>query len=251
MLHYPIIMPLLGAVSARFGKDRFMKISGWIFLLSPFLTFSRSGMVLSLIIIFLYGAYKIFCWFRDSIRSGRIRKNLKTAAIVTSIVAVLFSLSLLAFEGERKFFATLADRVFAIRDTGNNSRLNTWGAIFRSFLDSNILFGEFAGTRTNIVRNILGKSGVANSLASGASVTESGFLEIMISFGLLGALFYYSIFILSIIRLLFGKKEHLLAFAMTGVMIQTFFYQSVEVLPFMFTAALLPLLASGKSPEKK
>ncbi len=104
------------------------------------------------------------------------------------------------------------------------------------------------GYFTNIVRNILGHSHLME-LRPGTGVAESGFLEILASYGFLGIISYYSVFILSFINIYFIRKEKFLGFVLLGAVIQTLFYQSIEVLPYIFTLSLIPLCANNIRQE--
>ncbi len=251
MLHYPIIMPLIGVIIIRFSSKKWAGIFGVIFLLVPFVTFSRSGILITSIILFLYFANKAIDLFLKIKRGEKININ-KLRRVLVFTAAIVLTAGLLYFTQKRvsNYVNSIFERITAFQDTGNSLRYSVWKDKWDSYRSTNLLFGEKTAFYTNIVRNILGMQSKAVSLTGDLFVAESSLLELLNSFGLLGTLFYFSVPFLCLYRLLFKQKERLLGFALSAVIIQSFFYQSIEVLPFVFTLGLIPLLANNASKQE-
>ncbi len=277
MLHYPILMPIFGVITIRFIKNHVIQIIGLIFLCVPFFAFSRSGIVITLTILLLY-IYNYFILLINSRKSnnessGNINEvlkpehfdqnfkrldtlpesigkkvkiiNWKKIVIVyipilmiafIIFIAIIFSSKNISF-----FLKALFERIFAFKDTGNLGRLQVWNTIIKLYFKTNMIFGEYTGAFTNITLNILHSGNIFNMGI--VRVPESGFLQILTGYGILGLISYYCALFFSFFRICFIYKEKLLSFALLGVIIQTLFYQSTEVLPFVFLFSLLPLLA--------
>jgi hypothetical protein len=236
MLHFPILMSIIGAIILRFEKKLPLKILGFLFMLIPFLVFSRSGILISSIAC---GAYALRWIITER---NNIWKNLKQAILPVSILITAVVIISVIFSPLRNYLIAAFGKIFTFHDISNNGRFIIWGKVLDLYSKTNIVIGEMTGYYSNIVKNILGYSKLLDR-GSGIGVTESGFLEILTSYGLFGVIAYYSAFTLSFIMIYFHKKEYFLAFVLLGVMIQTFFYQSIEVLPIVFTLSLLPMLA--------
>lgn len=246
-LHFPLIICLIGIISYRFSKPVWKKAVSILFILTPFLIFSRSGMVIAgftisgyLFWVLIQKISKILTQ-APGIRKKYIIKSFLVLLFLLLICIILFSIPVL-----KDYSIALFERIFNFHDTGNSIRYKTWAALISEFNKSILVFGEFTGMATNIIRNILGSSKLMDHSPFYLGVTESGFLEILTGFGLLGLLSYYGIWINAIIRL-FRRCEALFAFSLIGALIQTLFYQSTEVLPFMFTLSLIPMMVNSKS----
>lgn len=246
-LHFPLVMPLIGALTIRFEKNRVFKMIGFLFILIPFTSMSRSGMVIAffiLIALAIYGSRAFYHFIRQDIKKRYGYIIAAAAALLTIILIAVF------VPAVNKIAGLIWLRVSDIGDMANTSRFKTWASHIGTYLKTNLVFGEYSGFSTNIVSNILGYNRLGEKNLFLGGVPESGLLSILVSFGMAGVLSYYGIFIVQIIKL-FRKKELLLGFALLGAAVQTLFYQSVEVLPFMFTLALIPLCANSASPTDR
>lgn len=240
-LHFPLVMPVLGALVIRFEKSLVIRIFAFLFILIPFTSMSRSGMVLSTFILLALALQGIrtFCVFIAEDVQKRFGYIVGASAlIVAAVLAVIFVPPL------NKLAGLVWLRVSDFGDMSNTSRFKTWASHLQAYLKTNLIFGEYAGYSTNIVSNILGYNRLGGTVQLIGGVPESGVLSILIGTGLAGLITYYGVFIVQLTRL-FRKKEFLLGSALLGATVQTFFYQSTEVLPFMFTLALIPLLANS------
>ncbi len=248
MLHYPIIIPLFGAVILRFG-NKWRKIAGVIFFLAPLLTFSRSGILIVLIagLLFLIymGVSHIIIWLKKTDSKLILRKLIPffTALIVTAFCIILLYLFI---SPVRNFLNIIGERLTDLNAQGNVSRFIVWSEMLDRYLKTNMIIGEMTGFYTNITGNIFGLDRMHAFYGRYGPSPESGFLEILTGFGFLGVAIFYGTFISVFYRLFFKQKEHFLSFVFLAAVIQSLFYQSIEVLPFMFALGLIPFFVNNK-----
>ncbi len=237
-LHLPIIMPLLGAAALRFAGKRYLKLSGIVFLLVPFLVFSRSGMIISAFVFAGLAAVII----KDAGSRGRILRILIPLLCLAAAVTIV----LIAVKPLRSYAATLAVRIFIFNDKGNISRFSIWSSGLNAFFKTNMIFGEYTGFSSNIVNNFFHNELMAFNSPLATTTLESGLLEMILSYGILGAVLYYGSLIFSAVMNM-KRGEMLLSFTTAGVIIETLFYQSVEILPFVFAVSLIQFLVNSRS----
>lgn len=123
-------------------------------------------------------------------------------------------------------------RVWDLQEEGNNLRVAIWTEIYVYWTNTNLWFGEYTGMVGNTTNFLAGGIGL---------VAESGALQQLINFGLLGFLFFYAVMLLSYFAI--EKECTFLRALFISAMIQTAFYQSTEVLPYMAMLAFLPTLS--------
>lgn len=116
---------------------------------------------------------------------------------------------------------------------GNPGRLRAW-------YNGIALWSEgilFVGDRTGVVTQTTAR------LLEGREMiqVESGVLQQLINFGLLGLIAYYGLW-LAIYQAI-DDRHIWLRGAVVGGAVQSFVYMSVEVVPFMITIAMLPLIS--------
>lgn len=218
-LHYPLVTSLLTFIFlGLYGQQRnkLYLIAGLVAIAGTFSSYSRSGMVLTLV-----GLVAGTLMSRGV--NSKIRLVLGFAA---GVPAFLF---LFPIEG-------LGDRFFSIFDTegaGNVGRVSAWLGAFEHWLDSPILLGAYTSAHSNITANLaaLEQDGAA----------ESSIFQLLLSFGLLGLLAYYGL-ILASFRACIDIPVWFRA-GLVGAIVQSCFYQSIEVLPFMALLALMPFIS--------
>ncbi len=232
-LHYPIIMILLGMISLQWyalSKKKLYLWSGLIFCLAPLAAASRSGALILLASILFYPLVAPF------------RKSKKIIILITLIIACGF-LSFLYFSKESRnspLHNMVHHMVMAAskKSIGNNIRINIWNRVISEWVGTNLLIGEEAGKYTNASNNMLAKKKLDTNKSR---VTESSVLQLLMNFGLIGMVLFYAI-LLQIPR--FIHPGHcLLKAAFYASLIQTLFYQSIEVVPFMTLLFLFPVIS--------
>ncbi|MGA2141039.1 MAG: hypothetical protein ABSG94_01330 [Brevinematales bacterium] len=249
-LHYPVIIPVLGAVIMRFG-GKWQKIAGALFFIAPLIAVSRSGMLITILAFLLYAAYlslKLFAgWLRKPDKNISFKKLAPVIAGVLSVILCIILLYIFvpAVKGQA---GMLCARMTDLKDSGNLNRYKTWSGIVHRYLKTNLILGELTGFYTNITGNVTGNKSIL-LLNGGIIVAESGFLEILTSFGILGVIVFYGTMAGLYFRVFFSRREMFLGFVFIACVLQTFFYQSVEVLPFMAALAFSAYFVNNKPSE--
>ena len=222
-LHYPLLMSLFSFICLEWARSSGSKLylaSGLIFSLSTIMVVSRSGMFIVFLSYLFYFCYcLIYSW--------------RQALIMFSVAFAFLSSLLLAFLQLKTGVARmLAVRLFtstSSQSAGNDVRVQIWQRIWDAWSSSNLLIGEYAGMVTN-----------ANQFGSRSmfTIAESSILQQLMNFGLLGMLSFYGLLFFLYTRI---QKEHiLLRFSYIAGVLQTSFYQSIEVVPFIVLLAFIP-----------
>jgi hypothetical protein len=130
----------------------------------------------------------------------------------------------------------LTDRILSIADplgAGNAVRIEQWSDVFTLWTQSPLIVGAHTGLFTNVTSNLSSQS---------VGVAESGLLQMLISFGILGVVGFYGVMI-GTMRALPRVPSWFIAGAVGGIA-QSVVYQSIEVFPFMVVYALAPFVAT-------
>lgn len=221
-LHYPLIMFLLGAIIHSI-KNR-LDIFSLLAFGGVFFAFSRSGMML----VIFYLIFIFWGWFL----LGRLRVAAFDFYFFTITISVLLSIG-----WPIGLFELILQRMLSSLSStspGNDVRIEVWRYGWDIFVSGNIFFGENFGSKTNLMRNLTDLH---------AGVVESSFLQNLVNFGIIGTLIFYTIF-LFLYRYSLSLKVKAFVFAF---FCQSFVYQSIEVVPFIFGAFFLVSLVGPKA----
>lgn len=219
-LHYPIAISLLGFVLLGIYSTRrhwMYLVIGIAALAAGVITYSRSAMVLVLV--------------------GLVFGILLARGLVTRVRLILAAVAATAAVMILVPFGDYADRLLSIVDpegSGNESRRIAWTRVIELWADSPLLIGSHAGEFSNVTSNFADGDNIG--------VAESGFLQIGINFGLLGALGFYILMTIAIRNA--PRQPQWFRAGMIAAAVQSLFYQSVEVFPFMVIFALTPFIAN-------
>lgn len=218
-LHYPLMVSLICfAFVQTWASTRrsWHGIMALILAVAVAASFSRSGMV-----ILAGGA---LCYFAlSSSFNQRIRLGF--------VLIIVGALTLLAFEGTPYWNRYVGG--FDSEAAGNESRITKWYTGLEYWLDSPLLIGGYTGQFTNVTGNMGGES---------TGVLESGLVQQLVSFGLVGTILFYLLMVGIVLAV---NPAHLwLRAGLIGAMLQTLVYQSIEVVPFMVMFALMPLVST-------
>lgn len=213
-LHYPLIMILFASIVHTID-NKLTKIS-FLGYLSVFVAFSRSGMMLVSVIICMTILFKLHTF----------KIKLTISMIVYFVLTVFVVILFLTYSDVLNL---IWDRLISsvnINSAGNPGRIEAWSHGLKIIANSNFLFGNNFGTITNLTVNLTGAK---------SSVVESGFLQMLVNFGIIGTTLFYAIFAY-MYRYSYHRiqKGFLIAFVL-----QSFVYQSIEVLPFIMGSYLL------------
>ena len=226
MLHYPIILALIAYCLLQWHaitKEKTYLFSGLFFCLAQVAALSRSGM---LIVAGGYGFAVLLTILH------RPQTVLKAGFVLVLILAVLGA----ALASDRESLPyKVANRIVTSADShapGNADRIRKWRISAERWSSTQWLFGEMTGIATNS----------SFRFSSGSFfITESGFFQQLLNYGILGVISYYG-FLISIGLLI--RKEHIFLRAVfLSSIVETFVYQSVEVVSFMTLLMMLPWIS--------
>jgi len=225
--HYSIILSILTLfiyqywLSLKKAKYLFGFLIGVIGVL---LSLTRSGSMILVLAFFPYICYKLY-----SNHLVKINPKLLLFIFIVSIFTVIFSI--LYFD-IGFFFDRMISSIDA-KSPGNDGRIKAWLLGLDLIFSSNMIFGEYTGVVTNATRTITNTK---------SFVVESGTLQMILNFGLIGFMSFYLILFNIYSRI---KREHtFLLFVLFSCLISTIVYQSIETIPFVILLALIPLISS-------
>ncbi|MFL9961626.1 hypothetical protein PQR02_11045 [Paraburkholderia sediminicola] len=225
-LHYPLFV---GIVASLCGADYLMRkkvssgIACAVLTVCIFSSLSRSGMLIIL-------ATFALAFLREPIRF--LSKNAKL--IIAGLVACMAIMVLGGARGgasdsvmnvgtERMIGAT------SLESDGNDGRTEAWDKAAALVLPVNVVAGSYFGLVTN---------SASDSVKNQFGIVESSLLQQVLNVGLIGTIFYYGLLI-SVTRLMcHGSALRLCVWA---ALFQSLFYQSIEVIPFVFLLMTLPV----------
>ncbi len=229
-LHYPLVLPVLSFIVLQIffiEKSYFLLASALSGFLGTFLSYSRSGMM---IIIGTLLCFILISVFR---RESYVSKNLSK---FIGIVIVTFFVSLILFYLKPDLLVRLLSAL-DLNSSGNDARVSVWSKGISLWADSPIIFGAYTGLITNSSSNF----GVDQ-----ATIVESGLLQQLLNFGLLGTLLYYFFPVLIFFNI---RSHHIwLRSCLVACVFQTFVYQSIEVLPYMVIVSFMPHISYAFNP---
>ena len=240
-LHFPLLCGLLAVClleGARALHWRFLYAISFLCLVGVLISGGRSGTIV------LLGTGGLFILLELNKRSSATK--LKFASIALLAVLAFAALFAVAYQ----FVPALEriSRLWDLQEAGNSIRITIWTNIINYWLHTNLWFGEFTGLVGNTTNNVNGNG--ATETNGGGFVAESGVLEQLINFGLIGLVSFYATMLLTFRAIV--KECSFLRALFVSAMVQTLFYQSTEVLPYMAMLAFLPqysrslLLAGGE-----
>lgn len=228
-LHFPLIMAFFSLILLQWGQSiqsRLYSYSGSLFALSTILVASRSAIF---IIFFATLLYPLL---------SRFKKSGKILLLIT--MAASFFIGFIAYQSHlqgRSIALDLVKRITTASEAkaaGNEGRIQSWKAVIHMWENSNWLIGEYAGMVTNSAYHI-------NPRAQ--TVAESGVLQILVNFGLLGLVLFYTT-LYQAYRFI-HRHHYWLRALFLAALVQTSFYQSIEVLPFMALLLMLPWISQN------
>ncbi|CAB3781058.1 hypothetical protein LMG28614_01150 [Paraburkholderia ultramafica] len=234
-LHYPLFVAIVASLC---GVDYLMHkkvLSGLacaVLTACIFASLSRSGM---LIILGTFG----LAFLKEPIRF--LTKNAKL--IIAGVLACMAIMVLGGARGDSgdSIVSVGAQRMLGatnLQSDGNDGRTEAWDKAAALALPVNVIAGSYFGLVTN---------SAPDAVKNQFGIVESSLLQQVLNVGVLGTLFYYGLLI-SITRLMSrGSKITLCIWA---ALIQSFFYQSIEVIPFVFLLMTLPVFDAVEEPRR-
>jgi hypothetical protein len=240
-LHFPLLCGLLAIFlleGAKALRWRFLYAISFLCLIGVVISGGRSG---ALVLVGTCGLYGIL-----EFNKRPAETKLKFGLYALCVLLVSAALFAAAYQ----FVPTLQriSQIWDLQEGGNSLRIVIWTGMYDYWRHTNLWFGEFAGMVGNTTSNV--NSDNSTEVNGAGLVAESGVLEQLMNFGVLGLLSFYTVMLLTY-RGIEKECTFLRALFITA-MLQTLVYQSTEVLPYMAMLAFLPhfsraLLIAGGS----
>jgi hypothetical protein len=227
--HYAIILAILSLYLFQYWLTLKKNIYLIVFLIGVtgvFLSLTRSG---AMIIILAFLPYLCFKFYQKNLIKIKIK------VLFYLLFVLIFTIILGIYYFDLQFFF---DRILSALNTksaGNGDRVKAWLIGIDLLLTSNnILFGQYTGVITNATRTVTNTK---------SFVVESGTLQMLLNFGVVGFTSFYFILINIFSRI---KKNHtFLYFVLFSCLCSTIVYQSIEVIPFIILLSLLSIISNN------
>jgi hypothetical protein len=234
-LHYPLFVAItasLCAVDYLTYKRTFSALACAVLTACIFSSLSRSGM---LIIVGTLGLAFVTEPFRFLAKHGK----LIFAAVLAS--AAIMVLGGAGGDGVDDVVGVGAQRMAGaanLSSDGNDGRTEAWDKATELASPINMIAGTYFGLVTN---------SASDAVKDEYGIVESSLLQQFLNIGLLGAIFYYGMLI-SLTRLMTWNKK--ISLCVCSSLFQTLFYQSIEVIPFVFVLMTLPVFDGMGEPRR-
>jgi hypothetical protein len=225
--HYSIILSILTLFIFQYWlilKDKKYLFGFIIGVAGVLLSLSRSGAMILVLAFFPFIFYKIYFIYL-------IKVSLKWLVFSIFFLIIIIISSLLFFD--LGFFLERTLSSLDTKSAGNGQRIEAWIKGLNMISSSNILFGEYTGVVTNSTRTIT---------KTDSFVVESGTLQMIINFGIIGFLAFYSILFILYSRI--NKNTYFLLLTLFSCLISTIVYQSIETIPFIILLSLIPSISN-------
>lgn len=225
--HYAIILAILTLFVFQYwlSLKRRIYLFGFAFgVIGVFLSLTRSGAMILILAFLPFIGYKLYINYL-------IKINSKFLFFLVFGLGSILIFSIFYFDLE--FFFNRIISSVNTKSAGNGERVKAWLRGFDLMLNSNnLLLGQYTGVVTNSTRTITN---------SKSFVVESGTLQMILNFGLIGFLSFYFILFNICSRI---KKQHVfLFFVFFSCLCSTIVYQSIETIPFIVLFSLIPLIS--------
>jgi hypothetical protein len=217
-LHYPLALSALFFPMIQYSQRRRLTASSmWILAgLALLLSLSRSGLFILLAGFFIWAA---------------IRRSWGILATITFSVTVV---ALLRGNWAQNVYVARILGAGSLSATGNLNRVTVWSQGLNMWLHTHLLIGEYTGIVTNAASDLGNTSGL---------VVESGVLQQLLNFGLIGAVLFYVVILSGSLRV--DRRHKWLIAGLFAAAAESVFYQSIEVFPFMVILAIYPAVSDS------
>ncbi|MBB5416297.1 hypothetical protein QF000_006137 [Paraburkholderia atlantica] len=234
-LHYPLFVAIGASLCGLDYLVRKNVLSGLACAVLSFAIFSalsRSGM---LIILGTFGLAFVQAPIQFVTRNAKLIVATVFATMAIMIFGVAVSSqndSVVNVGTERMMGAT------DLQSEGNDGRTEAWDKAESLALPVNVIAGTYFGLVTN---------SAPEPVKQEFGVVESSVLQQILNIGLLGAIFYYGVLI-SVTKLVSSASR--ISLCIWAALFQTLFYQSIEVIPFVFILMTLPVFDYVDGPRR-
>jgi O-Antigen ligase len=234
-LHYPLFVAIaasLCGVDYLVRKNVLSGLACAVLSYAIFSALSRSGM---LIILGTFGLAFLQGPIQFITRNAKLILVTVFATMALMIFGVAISSqndSVVNVGTERMMGAT------DLQSDGNDGRTEAWEKAKSLALPANLITGTYFGLVTN---------SAPDPVKQEFGIVESSVLQQILNIGLMGAIFYFGMLI-SVTKL--ASKESRISLCVWAALFQTFFYQSIEVIPFVFILMTLPVFDYVDGPRR-
>jgi hypothetical protein len=225
-LHYPLIIAIAACncYVAVLAGMRLAMIPMIFLAILTFASFSRSGMLI------LFASFGLSMLFK---RRYFVRS--------CGIIAGIFICIIIMGEQVDTGALSILDRVTSsvdIGSTGNDVRYGFWLTALDMLSPLNIFVGTYFGLVTN---------SAPDNIRAIYGIVESSPLQQILNIGFVGTIIYYHTFY----RLIrgFPRRDHFSKFILAAAALQSLFYQSIEVIPFLVMIINTAILSSSLQNE--
>jgi hypothetical protein len=232
-LHYPIFIAVVAAlcgVDYLTYKRKLSAVVCAVLTVCIFSALSRSGMLIIL------GTFAL-AFFKEPVRFLVRHAKLIVAGLLASAAIIVWG-----GVGGDSVLSTGAQRIagtLSLSSDGNEDRAHAWDKAITLASPINLVAGSYFGLVTN---------SASDSAKSEYGVVESSLLQQVLNIGLLGTIFYYGL-IISITKLV--HRGNRITMCIWSALFQTLFYQSIEVIPFVFILMTLPVFDAGDQRRRR
>jgi hypothetical protein len=227
--HYSIVLAIITLYLFQYWlilRKKIYLTGFFLGVIGVFLSLTRSGAMILVLAFFPYICYKFY--IKHLIK-------IKTRILVYLLIGLSFGLVFILIYFDVQFFF---DRMLSSIDTksaGNGERVKAWFRGIDMILTSNnVIFGQYTGLVTNATRTVTN---------SKSFVVESGTLQMLLNFGVIGFLSFYLILFNIYSRI--KKNQVFLFFVLFSFLCSTIVYQSIETIPFIVLVSLIPLVSNN------
>ena len=227
--HYAIILSILTLYLFQYWlilRENTYLIGFFLGVIGVFLSLTRSGAMILFLAFLPYLCYKFYI---------KHLMKIKTIVLLYLVIGGIFGLVFLLIYFDLQFFF---DRMLSSIDTksaGNGERVKAWfRGIDMMLTSNNLLLGQYTGVVTNATRTVTNTK---------SFVVESGTLQMLLNFGVIGFLSFY--FILFNVFSRIKKNQVFLFFVLFSFLCSTIVYQSIETIPFIVLLSLIPLVSNN------
>ncbi|MGF6939712.1 hypothetical protein OKW41_008874 [Paraburkholderia sp. UCT70] len=225
-LHYPLFVAIAASLCGVDYLVRKNVLSGLACVVLSFAIFSalsRSGM---LIILGTFGLAFVQAPIQFITRNAK----LIVATVFATMAIMIFGVAVSSQNDSVVNVGT--ERIIGATDLqsdGNDGRTEAWEKAKSLVLPVNVIAGTYFGLVTN---------SAPEPVKQEFGIVESSVLQQILNIGLMGAIFYYGVLI-SVTKL--ASSASRISLCVWAALFQTIFYQSIEVIPFVFILMTLPV----------
>ncbi|APA85703.1 O-antigen ligase family protein [Paraburkholderia sprentiae WSM5005] len=234
-LHYPLFVAIAASLCGVDYLVRKNVLSGLACAVLSFAIFSalsRSGM---LIILGTFG----LAFVQGPIQFITRNAKLIVATVFATMAIMIFGVALSSQNDS--VFNVGTQRMMGATDLqsdGNDGRAEAWDKAESLASPVNVITGTYFGLVTN---------SAPDPVKQEFGIVESSVLQQILNIGLMGAIFYYGVLV-SVTKLTSSASR--ISLCVWAALFQTFFYQSIEVIPFVFILMTLPVFDYVGGPRR-